>query len=744
MSATLLATFFLNLILTVLAVPLRSKNALVIVDVQQCYIENGSLEIKAKHIIPVIERIRKERSCLFDAVFLIQDFHPPQHISFAETHGLLPFSHMSAKGGLPAMCLPDEAHHLMEKSSCCPTQILAQKFPNRYNVSCDKQLCPPRGFEWDDAWVKGSPACIKCGQTPQRCFKTEMDIWPQHCLQSGDSAFAPGLTVLDTDIIIQKGQGRYVDAYSVFFDKEQILKTELEEKLQEREIDTLFVTGLSSSECVKWTVRDALDGLKFNYNVNVISDAVASVTPEFCAEALYWMQTEGAKILTSEDVLAMECSNDPISLSSLIVMICLIFVIASFIFYHCRRAGNDDQQYPHIELGLKEEPSVDCNYRSTKEVSVEPSNACQSQITEGHLCMVIVTLGLCIGTPVIPWIFAGASLVPSLATLILMFVFTVWTSELVIDFANERQEFNLLTLIPPSDIKYKDILTKVIDCYIYIVVFLLLVGCNTTISTNIVALPEKECFPYWATCFFVVAVLLSLRGLEHGKIFYLCCLSLMSFAFVFGRILWHNFSDESTERQQICILGIGKGTATMLGGIANIAVIQVIVLPLCRRMEKQSPKQTKRVVRKGFGIVLLLLGCFGVTAYWVYGEKVQDVVTITSAGSWEKVALSLALVCGSPLLRCRATDLRNNWHEFIFVLASGLCSILLRDRLGVLVNISGAVHSLVVCCAIPAIFMYGIRCECTVIGAVFVLSLILFFIGLPWSGNYVEKLTCFF
>jgi nicotinamidase/pyrazinamidase len=57
--------------------------ALIIVDVQNCFIKGGTLAVKhGEDIVPVINRIAPA----FANVVLTQDWHPPGHTSFASSH----------------------------------------------------------------------------------------------------------------------------------------------------------------------------------------------------------------------------------------------------------------------------------------------------------------------------------------------------------------------------------------------------------------------------------------------------------------------------------------------------------------------------------------------------------------------------------------------------------------------------------------------------------------------------------
>src|SRR5919204_4216112 len=65
------------------------STVLIVVDVQNCFLPGGSLAVKdGDQVIPVINRIAKN----FANVVMTQDWHTPDHISFASAHpGKKPF-----------------------------------------------------------------------------------------------------------------------------------------------------------------------------------------------------------------------------------------------------------------------------------------------------------------------------------------------------------------------------------------------------------------------------------------------------------------------------------------------------------------------------------------------------------------------------------------------------------------------------------------------------------------------------
>mmetsp|Transcript_85944 Transcript_85944/g.188778 ORF Transcript_85944/g.188778 Transcript_85944/m.188778 type:complete len:320 (+) Transcript_85944:117-1076(+) len=295
----------------------EGKSALLLIDVQDCFMSDatltangqaGSLGVDAASIIPVINSIRSEKSCLFDKVFLTRDFHPKNHISFASTHGLEPFAHTTGLGGLPIMCTKPDSGSTND-ASCCP-----KSYVDKSSVDCTKSLCPPDTWDYDTdnaEYVSNSLACTTCKINAASCYTDTQMMWTDHCLQTGDSGLIPSLTVEDTDIIVKKGQNVFVDAYSAFMDNSGNLKTELDDMLQAEGITTLYIAGIATDVCVQWTVRDALSESTGSYTVKLISDACAGITDEGHASALAEMATwSGVTVMTSEDILAMTCEAE--------------------------------------------------------------------------------------------------------------------------------------------------------------------------------------------------------------------------------------------------------------------------------------------------------------------------------------------------------------------------------------------------------------------------------------------------
>ena len=105
---------------------------------------------------------------------------------------------------------------------------------------------------------------------------------------SKEAEFLPEIAPKGDEIIINK------TASGVFN------STNLEYILRNMNIDSLYVCGVYTNECVSTTVRDACDR---GFITTLINDACATVTPELHNATLSTLRDRYARVITSDEVL---------------------------------------------------------------------------------------------------------------------------------------------------------------------------------------------------------------------------------------------------------------------------------------------------------------------------------------------------------------------------------------------------------------------------------------------------------
>ena len=203
-------------------------NALIIVDMQNDFIEGGALAVPGgKGLVPLINKLQPQ----FDLVVATQDWHPANHGSFA-------------------------ANHPGEKT---------------YDV-----------IDLDGL-----------AQT----------LWPIHCVQNTPGAdFALGLDRSRWAAVFQKGTDPTVDSYSGLFDNGKRHATGLGDFLKKSGVYQVYVLGLATDYCVKFT---GLDSAALGFKTTLIEDASKGVDlhPGDVQKAIGEMGQAGVTIKQAVDFL---------------------------------------------------------------------------------------------------------------------------------------------------------------------------------------------------------------------------------------------------------------------------------------------------------------------------------------------------------------------------------------------------------------------------------------------------------
>ena len=138
-------------------------------------------------------------------------------------------------------------------------------------------------------------------------------LWPVHCVQNTPgAALADGLDTSRIARVFHKGTDPGVDSYSDFFDNGRRKSTELDEYLRSRNVDELYLSGLATDYCVKFT---ALDAQQLGFCTFVIEDACRGIElePGDVASAMDEMRQAGVRMVTSAEILGVSARSDEIS-----------------------------------------------------------------------------------------------------------------------------------------------------------------------------------------------------------------------------------------------------------------------------------------------------------------------------------------------------------------------------------------------------------------------------------------------
>ncbi|KAF8665260.1 hypothetical protein AX16_000281 [Volvariella volvacea WC 439] len=168
--------------------------ALIVIDMQYDFV-HGSLAVPDAPSI--IDTVNLVSSLPFATRIATKDYHPRNHISFADNHGKPVFSKIT--------------------------------------------IYPP-------------------GETEQQGRGLEQVLWPIHCVAGTPGAeFVEGLKTDIFDAVVHKGDNPGIECYSGFRDPWHISATQLLELLQSKGVTDVFVVGLAADFCVKHTALDAVD-----------------------------------------------------------------------------------------------------------------------------------------------------------------------------------------------------------------------------------------------------------------------------------------------------------------------------------------------------------------------------------------------------------------------------------------------------------------------------------------------------
>ena len=131
-------------------------------------------------------------------------------------------------------------------------------------------------------------------------------LWPVHCVQdTPGAALAAGLNRDRITWIFRKGTDPAIDSYSGFFDNGHRRATGLGEWLKSKGVTEVYICGLATDYCVKFT---ALDAVSLGFKTHLFEDASRGVNlrPTDVKEAILEMQRAGVEIFRGRELIGLQ------------------------------------------------------------------------------------------------------------------------------------------------------------------------------------------------------------------------------------------------------------------------------------------------------------------------------------------------------------------------------------------------------------------------------------------------------
>lgn len=130
----------------------------------------------------------------------------------------------------------------------------------------------------------------------------EQTLWPVHCVQhTFGAALVKELDQSHIQHVATKGEDIHIDSYSAFFDNAHRQETGLAHYLNQRSIDEIYILGVATEYCVKFS---ALDAINLGLKTNVIIDGCRgiNINGNDIALATNQMQDHGVRLVNLSDL----------------------------------------------------------------------------------------------------------------------------------------------------------------------------------------------------------------------------------------------------------------------------------------------------------------------------------------------------------------------------------------------------------------------------------------------------------
>jgi len=126
--------------------------------------------------------------------------------------------------------------------------------------------------------------------------------WPDHCVQGTTGVdFHADLNPKGIENVFRKGTNPEIDSYSGFFDNDHQNATGLGEYLNSKNVKEVYVLGLATDYCVKFT---ALDAVELGFKTHLVIDGCRGVelNDGDVDAAITTMEEAGVAIIRSDEI----------------------------------------------------------------------------------------------------------------------------------------------------------------------------------------------------------------------------------------------------------------------------------------------------------------------------------------------------------------------------------------------------------------------------------------------------------
>lgn len=299
----------------------KAKKALLVIDMQVDFV-SGSLAVGDAESI--IENVNTLTALEWDLVVFTEDFHPPDHISFASNH-------------------PNKA--AFEDIELSYTSL--------------GQAC---GY-----MDKYGPSAANCTETGSRVSFTQT-LWPDHCVQGTDGQKTDSrVKIPEGSLVIKKGLTLVIDSYGAFatnfedniglanlspLEQATFAENSLHSWLERTGIKEIYVVGLALDYCVKYT---SLQGKDRGYTTYTVVDATRPVDSNAKESTVALLKERGVVVdMTTEKIkTSFEPTYTPTCVSAFVfiamgalgataITACCFFVM--FQNARSRSGGNEKSQ----------------------------------------------------------------------------------------------------------------------------------------------------------------------------------------------------------------------------------------------------------------------------------------------------------------------------------------------------------------------------------------------------------------